>query len=76
MSQRVMAYCGLSPLGDEGKAKASLKGRTPRRKAGHAVGNSPEARGATPDQGEGRRKAAGGPNRLVVQRHRMSWGLE
>ena len=39
-----MAYCGLSPLGDEGKAKASLKGRTPRRKAGHAVGHRPEAR--------------------------------
>ncbi len=36
----------------------------------------PETRRACPDQGEPRRKPGGGPHRLTVQNHRMSWDKE
>jgi hypothetical protein len=36
--------------------------------------NRPETSRSTPEQGESRRNAGGGPNHLVLKNHWMTWG--
>jgi hypothetical protein len=70
MIRRVIATTEFNP--DMGVSGVGVGKPSPNRAIGSC--NRPETSRSTPEQGESRRNAGGGPNHLVLKNHWMTWG--